>query len=123
LSAINLAVGAIKKYWAKMEPDMIVKKLYKIEDQVLHMTKLLDNILIFEQAEESEVRQNPTFINFEKFMNEITEEVYSSFNITHKIILIGADQLKSTDVFIDKKLGRNIFIKILSNAIKYSPYS
>lgn len=106
-----------------MEPDMIVKKLYKIEDQVLHMTKLLDNILIFEQAEESEVRQNPTFINFEKFMNEITEEVYSSFNITHKIILIGADQLKSTDVFIDKKLGRNIFIKILSNAIKYSPYS
>jgi PAS domain S-box-containing protein len=64
LSAINLAVGAIKKYWAKMEPDMIVKKLHKIEDQVLHMTKLLDNILIFGQAEESEVRQNPTFMNF-----------------------------------------------------------
>ena len=51
-------------------------------------------------------------------MNEITKEVCSSFNNTHEIILIGADQLKSTDVFIDEKLGRSIFIKILSNAIK-----
>jgi len=121
LSAINFAAGAIKKYWAKMEPDMIEKKLHKIEDQVLHMTRLLDDILIFGQAEESEIRQNPTHMNFGEFMNEITEEVYSSFNNTHEIILIDTEELKSTDIFIDEKLGRNIFTNILSNAVKYSP--
>ena len=40
LSAINFAAGSIKKYWTKMEPTMIEKKLHKIEDQVMHMKKL-----------------------------------------------------------------------------------
>ncbi|MDC1237556.1 PAS domain S-box protein [Polaribacter sp.] len=46
LSAINFAAGSIKKYWGKMEPVMVEKKLHKIEDQVMHMTRLLDDVLL-----------------------------------------------------------------------------
>ena len=46
LSAINFAAGSIKRYWARKEPIMIEKKLGKIEDQVLHMTTLLDDMLL-----------------------------------------------------------------------------
>jgi PAS domain S-box-containing protein len=121
LSSINFAAGAIKKYWAQMEPIMIEKKLDKIEDQVLHMTKLLDDILIVGQAEAGKIKQNPLNINFGDFIYEIIEEVYSSCKKSHEIVLIDPEELKSSTIFIDEKLGRNIFINLLSNAVKFSP--
>ncbi|ARV07522.1 PAS domain-containing sensor histidine kinase [Polaribacter sp. SA4-10] len=121
LSAINFAAGSIKKYWTKMEPIMIEKKLDKIEDQVMHMTKLLDDILIVGQADAGKLKNNPRHINFGNFIYEIIEEVYSSHKKSHEILLIDNEGLKKSDLFIDEKLGRNIFINLISNAIKYSP--
>jgi PAS domain S-box-containing protein len=121
LSSINFAAGSIKKYWSKMGPEMIKKKLNKIEDQVLHMTKLLDDILIIGQGEAGKIKQTPAPVNLGEFISEIIEEVYSSINKSHEIILIDREDLKKTDVFIDEKLGRNVFINLLSNAVKYSP--
>jgi PAS domain S-box-containing protein len=121
LSAINFAAGSIKKYWTKMEPTMIEKKLHKIEDQVMHMKKLLDDVLIVGQAEAGKITYNPVYVNLGNFINEIIEEVYNSYNKLHKILLIDAEELKSSTIFIDEKLGRNIFINIISNAVKFSP--
>jgi PAS domain S-box-containing protein len=121
LSAINFAAGSIKKYWAKMKPIMIEKKLDKIEDQVVHMTKLLDDILIVGQADAGKFKNNPVHINFGNFIDEIIEEVYSSQKESHEILLIDAEGLKKSNIFIDEKLGRNIFINLISNAIKFSP--
>jgi PAS domain S-box-containing protein len=121
LSSINFAAGSVKKYWSKMGPEMIKKKLNKIEDQVLHMTKLLDDILIIGQGEAGKIKQTPAPVNLGEFISEIIEEVYSSINKSHEIILIDREDLKKTDVFIDEKLGRNVFINLLSNAVKYSP--
>ena len=121
LSSINFAAGSIKKYWSKMEPNVIEKKLHKIEDQVMHMTKLLDDILIVGQAEAGKIMYNPIHLNLGDFIYEIIEEVGNSHNKRHKILLIDDEKLKNTYIFIDEKLGRNIFINIISNAVKFSP--
>ena len=121
LSAINFAAGSIKKYWAKMEPIMIEKKLNKIENQVQHMTNLLDDILIVGQADAGEISNKPIHINLGDFIDDIIEDVYKSYKKSHLILLIDTEELKSSDIFIDKKVGRNIFINLLSNAIKFSP--
>ncbi|MGK0427576.1 MAG: PAS domain S-box-containing protein [Ulvibacter sp.] len=121
LSAINFAAGSMKKYWCKMEPIMIEKKLEKIERQVLHMTKLLDDILIVGQAEVGEIRNHPLTLNLGNFISEIIEEVYESSGKSHEIVLIDKEVLISNDIYIDEKLGRNIFINLISNALKYSP--
>ncbi|MFT6699927.1 MAG: signal transduction histidine kinase, partial [Porticoccaceae bacterium] len=121
LSVINFSAGSIKKYGSKMEPVMIVEKLTKIENQVLHMTKLLDDVLIVGQAEAGETRNDPLTLNLGKFIGEIIEEVYHSSKKAQKIVLIDCEELKSTDIFIDEKLGRNIFINLISNAVKFSP--
>jgi PAS domain S-box-containing protein len=123
LSAINFAAGSIKKYWTKMEPVMIEQKLHKIEDQVLHMTKLLDDVLLVGQAEANKMVYNPVHINLGEFIYEIIEEVGNSDNKLHKISLIDSQGLKNSTIFIDEKLGRNIFINIISNAVKFSPNS
>jgi PAS domain S-box-containing protein len=121
LSAINFAAGSIKYYWSKMNSVIIEKKLEKIEDQVMHMTKLLDDILIFGQAEAGKLRQTPLNINLGDFISEIIEEVYGSFNKSHDIVIIDKTKLKNSDIFIDEKLGRNIFVNLIGNAVKYSP--
>jgi len=121
LSAINFAAGSLKKYWGKMEPIMRERKLMKIEDQVLHMTNLLDDVLIVGQANSGEVRYKPLNINLGDFIDEVIKEVYSSFRESHDILLIDKEKLKAGDIFIDKNMGRNIFTNLLSNAIKFSP--
>ncbi|MFT7049673.1 MAG: PAS domain S-box-containing protein, partial [Psychroserpens sp.] len=121
LSSINFAAGSIKKYWAKMEPVIIQKKLDKIEDQVLHMTKLLDDVLIVGKAEAGKIIQHPININLGDFLHEIINEVSSASEKSHDIALIDAEGLKTTDILIDEKLGRNIFINLIGNAVKYSP--
>jgi PAS domain S-box-containing protein len=123
LSAINFAAGSIKKYWSKMDPGVIDNKLHKIEDQVMHMTKLLDDILIVGQAEAGKMTYNPVHVNLKDFIFEIIEEVSNSDNKAHKILLIDSEELRNTTIFIDEKLGRNIFINIINNAVKFSPDS
>jgi signal transduction histidine kinase len=121
LSAINFAAGSMKKYWAKMELIMIERKLTKIEDQVAFMVSLLDDVLLVGQAESGKMRNHPLSLNLGKFIDEIIEEVYHSSKKSHEILLIDTEELKRIDLFIDEKLGRNIFINLLSNAMKFSP--
>ena len=121
LSAISFAAGSIKKYGSRMEPIMIEKKLNKIEDQIAHMTLLLDDVLIVGQGEAGAMQNNPILLNLGNFICEIIEEVYNSCNKSHEIMLIDSEQLKSSSIIIDEKLGRNIFINLIGNAIKFSP--
>ena len=121
LSAINFAAGSIKKYWTKMEPVMIDKKLHKIEDQVLHMTKLLDDVLVVGQADVGKMLNKPISINLGNFIYEIIEEINNSRNKSHEIVLIDDADLIKSSIYIDEKLGRNIFINLLDNALKFSP--
>ena len=104
-----------------MEPAVIADKLTKIEDQVLHMTALLEDVLIFGQAEAGEISNKPLNLNLGDFICKIIEEFYSSTNKSHEILLIDNEELKKIDILMDEKLGRNIFGNLLSNAIKFSP--
>jgi signal transduction histidine kinase len=121
LSIINFAAGVIKKYWDKMEPSTVQEKLIKIEDQVFHMTALLEDVLIFGQAEAGEISNKPLNLNLGDFICKIIEEVYNSTNKSHEILLVDNEGLKKDDILLDEKLGRNIFGNLLSNAIKFSP--
>jgi PAS domain S-box-containing protein len=121
LSAINFAAGSIKKHWIKMTPIMIAQKLNKIENQVRHMTELLDDILMVGQAEAGKIIYNPMHINLKNFIFEIIEEVSNYDNHLHTIELIDTEKLKNATIFIDEKRGRNIFVNIVNNAVKYSP--
>jgi signal transduction histidine kinase len=71
--------------------------------------------------EAGEISNKPLNLNLGYFICKIIEEVYSSTNKSHEILLIDNEGLKKADILIDEKLGRNIFGNLLSNAIKFSP--
>jgi signal transduction histidine kinase len=85
------------------------------------MTELLDDILIVGQAGAGEIRNKPINLKIGVFIEEIIQEIYSSCKNSHEILLIDKEKLKDTEIFIDEKLGRNIFINLISNAVKFSP--
>ncbi|TXD67636.1 HAMP domain-containing histidine kinase [Polaribacter glomeratus] len=121
LSVIIFAAGSIKKYRSKMAPFMIDAKLAKIETQAMHMTALIEDILIVGQADAGKTRNKPLYVNLGDFILKIIDEVQSSSQKSHKIELIDTEKLKSGTIFIDEKLGRNIFINLINNAVKFSP--
>lgn len=121
LSTILFAAGAVKKYFDKMDPAIIVKKLSAIEDQVSHMKRLIEDVLVIGQAESGRLKNVPLYLNVGDFMCKIIEEVHSSSNNSHEIVLIDKEDLKNSDIFIDEKLARHIFINLITNGIKFSP--
>ncbi|MCF6240460.1 MAG: PAS domain S-box protein [Bacteroidales bacterium] len=119
LAAINFAAGFVKKYWQKMDDDSRLKKLSKIEEQVKHMTSLLNDVLTIGKIDAGQIKFNPQIIDFKEFMDAILEEVQNVTNYSHEIRIKNVCKLNK--IYIDEKLGRNIFINLLSNAIKFSP--
>lgn len=119
LAAISFAAGFVKKYWPKMDDASRQKKLTKIEDQVKHMTILLNDVLTIGKIDAGQVLFNPQLVDFKEFMDTIIEEVLNVTNYSHEIKTQVFCQLDK--IYIDEKLGRNIFINLLSNAIKFSP--
>jgi signal transduction histidine kinase len=85
------------------------------------MTKLLDDILVVGQADVGKLISEPSNINLGNFIYEIIEEVNTSRKKSHEIILTDKEGLINSSIFIDEKLGRNIFINLIDNALKFSP--
>ncbi len=120
LAAISFAAGFLKKYGDRIDKESTDKKLDKINIQISHITSLLDDVLTIGKAD-AKLKFKPRNINFYKFLKPLLEEVYMVSKNSHEIKLSGIDN--STMLELDSKLGRNIFINLLTNAIKFSPKS
>ncbi|UII33821.1 PAS domain S-box protein [Fulvivirga ulvae] len=119
LSTITFATNFIKRYKTKLDVDEIERKLDKIEEQVGHMTYLLDDVLLIGKSESGKIKLHPIVINIKDFCKKIIEEVTHSTKKTHKILFSIASEKK--EIAVDEKLLRNILINLLTNAIKFSP--
>lgn len=119
LSTIQYAADFIRIHGSKISPAELTKKAETIDRQVMHMTHLLDDLLLFSKTDSGNFRLVLKDIPFTEFLNEVVEEVKLNTKQTHAII---SDFHKlPPSINSDEKLLRNITINLLINAIKYSP--
>lgn len=118
LAAIGFASGFLKKYIDRIDKEAIEKRLNKIDAQIKHMTALLDDVLTIGKADAGK-KFNPEKINFIEFIQTVLEEVKVVTKHSHQIHF--KNSRDSFEIEMDPKLGRNIFINLLVNAIKFSP--
>ena len=118
LAAISFAAGFIKKYWNKIDDPGRKHKLLKIETQVKHMTSLLDDVLIYGRTEGGKIKFAPKKTDIINFLKLLIDEVQNVSNSGHEI-KFDFDQ-EISYIMIDEKIARNIFINLLTNAIKFS---
>jgi signal transduction histidine kinase len=84
------------------------------------MTHLLEDILTIGKTEQRKIQINKSAVNIPMFFEKIIDEVEMLFAQSHKINF-KMNGLSRTEIYSDEDLMRNIFINLMTNAIKFSP--
>lgn len=120
LANITFLAAFIRRYYDKLEPEVIFSKVQNIETQVRHMTELLDDILTIGKADAVQLETNIGCVNIRNFIGGIINEVQTATSNSHQIELIVKEDVQAS-INSDEKFLRNIFINLIGNAVKYSP--
>src|SRR5690606_15169522 len=119
LSSIEYAVGAVRS-GATLRANEITA-LDSINRQVDLMKSMLEDILVLEKGENQKIKASYQSFDLISFLNDLSEEVLISRQRSHHVEKSMSH--RRINVVCDNKLLRNIFINLLTNAMKFSPGS
>jgi signal transduction histidine kinase len=119
LSTISLAAESVRNHFHQLGADDIKRKLLKIEDQAAHMTNLLEDVLTMGKSDAGKIKVKLISLDLHEFVTTLIDEVRSVAKVPRTIDLKFTSTL--TTVSLDDKLFRNVFVNLLTNAIKFSP--
>ncbi|MDZ4716018.1 MAG: PAS domain S-box protein [Cytophagales bacterium] len=118
LSSMTLAAESVRHYFDRLSKEDIHKKMVKIEEQALHMTHLLDDILTIGKSDAGKIKVTQIEVDLKKFVESQLEEIKATVKETRRISFIYSTT--ATTVTLDDKLLRNIINNLLTNALKFS---
>ena len=121
ISYIHRNIGAMKDNIEKLKPAELRERLAKIQSQAAHLTSLLEDVLTIGKtgATNTRITANLKAVELRNFFLQIIDEVQSNTQQTHRIELDLVDS--GLVIQSDENLLRNIFVNLLTNAIKFSP--
>ena len=120
LSIINFATNFLGEHFEKLSITEVKSKLEKIEKQVVHMTSLLDDVIMAGRTELNKIPVNESKVDLLQVVNKIIEDVRQATKNKHQINLRFDNSIRQIET--DEKLLRNILINLLTNAVKFSPH-
>lgn len=121
ISYIYRNIGALNEHIENLTPEEVRKRLLKIRSQAEHLTSLLEDVLTMGKtgASNTKIKANLSDVDLGEFLNRIIDEVQSNTQNTHSIAL--DFPFEKVTIRSDENLLRNIFVNLLTNAIKFSP--
>ncbi|MCC7448044.1 MAG: PAS domain S-box protein [Anaerolineae bacterium] len=118
LATIQTTVDNLRLHLPRMTHEQKTVRFEKILTQIEHMTSLLEDVLALGRMESGRTEFNPETVDLNAFLREINDE----FQQTRKIQqLTYVSSGNANPVRVDRKLMRQLFTNLLSNAAKYSP--
>lgn len=118
LSAILSSVSLIGRYQTTEEQPKRDKHINRIKSNVSTLTGILDDFLSLSKLEEGRVESTPVPFDLHAFMKEVTDEMQGVAKSGQELQISYQGE---KEVFLDKRLLKNILINLISNATKYSP--
>ncbi|MFP2994433.1 PAS domain S-box protein [Spongiivirga sp. MCCC 1A20706] len=118
LSAILSSADLLEKLSQLGVDEGRSKYLRRIKSNVKTLMSILNDFLSLSKLEEGKIIVKPEKIEIISFIKQLTEEI-SATKKNDQVITIDK-KVDHLDAYIDKKLLRNIYINLISNAIKYS---
>ena len=119
LGGIMTSVSLISKYLTTDVEPKCEKHIQNIKKSVRNLTNILNDFLSLDKLEQGKINSNPSSFNMTQFIDETVEELNEMsgrghvFELTHRV--------HDISIFQDKEMIRNVFINLVSNAVKYSP--
>lgn len=121
ISYIYRNIGALNEHIESLSPDDVRKRLLKIQSQAEHLNSLLEDVLTIGKtgASNTRIKANLSDVDLGECLNRIIDEVHTNTQNTHSIKL--DFPFEKVIILSDESLLRNIFVNLLTNAIKFSP--
>lgn len=119
LATIHSSAELLEYYRHLWSDERQQTHLRRIQKSVMHMTQLLNDVLVLSQDETSKLEFNPTPLNLVEFCRDLLEELEQSDRSQHAIVFSAECQCISAN--LDAKLLRQILSNLFSNCLKYSP--
>jgi PAS domain S-box-containing protein len=119
LSTILSSVSLIGRYKETGNLEKVDKHIDRIKSSVSNLTNILNDFLSLSKLEEGKIVNQPEQFHLYPFCNSVIEELEGILKPEQTIQLNGLEQ--STEVYLDKKLLKNVLFNLLSNGLKYSP--
>lgn len=127
LTTILGSTELLKIYGEKWTEDKKLKHFQRIVDSVEHMTKLLNDVVLIDQAKAGQLPFQPAPLNVAAVTCEIAQELQHSFENhqakqgdTVRTVVVSI-QDTNIPANLDEKLLRQILTNLLSNGLKFSP--
>jgi PAS domain S-box-containing protein len=121
LSAINFNVEFVIRNIDQGNTRDVTEKLQQIQFHVNHMSSLLEDLLTISKNDSGKIIANMQPVELLQFFSVIIEEVKNNNRHSHQVVIdFPKAEIKMSS---DPKLLRNIFINLLTNAMKFSPDS
>ncbi len=117
LTTINSSATLISKYDQTEQQDKRLKHINKIQNNVEHLSNMLNDILSLSKLEEGKISKELVEFNLLDFIKDVIEEaeLFSNGKVTVSYSFQGDENVRC-----DPKILKNILSNLLSNAIKYS---
>ena len=118
LATIMSSLSLVTKYGELNEKDKQKKHISRIKSAINDLTDILNDFLSVSKLEEGKVLCVPEEFNIATYISEIILEIQPLAKEGQKVIY---ETVGKTNVFLDKKLLKNILFNLISNAIKFAP--
>jgi PAS domain S-box-containing protein len=121
ISYIHRNIGALRDNIESLSIDDVRQRLKKIQSQAEHLTSLLEDVLTMGKtgASNTRIKANLRHVDLKEFFHRVIDEVQTNTQNTHRIRF--SCSYDSLTILSDENLLRNIFVNLLTNAIKFSP--
>lgn len=117
LGIILSGAELLESYAAQLTPERRSEVLTEIKDNTLHMTEMIERVLLLGRIESSRLSCHPKPVNVAALCSEIVRKVSTASNERCPITVKAPDY----EAPLDASLLGSILDNLLSNAVKYSP--
>lgn len=117
LTAIMTSTSLIEKLVEKDMLDRLPKHFERIKDSIDRITRILDDFLFIEQADEGKMVVQRKEFDLVELVNSCIDELYFVKKDGQEIHY---EHLGTGQIRMDKSMLHNVIVNLISNALKYS---
>ncbi|MCG6135981.1 MAG: ATP-binding protein [Nostoc sp. LLA-1] len=119
LTSILAAASTLVKHGQQLDDGKQKRFQSIIEQKARYMSKLVDNMLLVNQFELDKAKFKPMPLDLLQFFSDLIDQEREAVSESHEIVFKITGNVKG--FWGDRGLLQQIFINLISNAIKYSP--